>query len=266
VPVLSQAQIAQVARAAGLPGDPDIWAAVAMAESSGRTDVVNQIGCVGLWQINQPVHVKRHPQWTVAWLQNPMNNAKAAKEIYRSQGWAAWEAYTGPDGKGSDGPWRDYYKKGTGGVSPVFDWNDPFNLWPDEWGDAPGSPGGDKLNEWFGGDGSTDGELDLGFGSLGDVATGIGTMAEAVQKTAVWLGNARNWVRIGYVVGGGLLVALGLNIVARPLVEQLPTGRMAKMAKSLGKKGGKTAAKTTSSGGKKAAAKASSSEGGDGGE
>ena len=101
MPVLSYDQIVQVARAGGLPGDKDMWAAVAMAESSGRTDVVNSIGCVGLWQINQPVHIKTHPTWTVAWLQNPVNNAKAAAVIYRAQGMKAWEAYTGPDGTGA---------------------------------------------------------------------------------------------------------------------------------------------------------------------
>ena len=92
MPTLSQTQIAMYARAAGLPGDPDVWAAVAMAESSGRTDIVNSIGCVGLWQINQPVHVKRHPTWTVRWLSDPMNNAKAAKAIYASHAPQPWEA------------------------------------------------------------------------------------------------------------------------------------------------------------------------------
>ena len=228
MPTLSQAQISMIARSAGLPGDPDIWAAVAMAESSGRTDVVNSIGCVGLWQINQPVHVRRHPQWTVAWLQNPVNNARAAKEIYRSQGWAAWEAYTGPDGRGSDGPWRQFYR-GTpaSGTQRVFDFNDPFNLWPDAWGDAPGSPGGDTLNEWYGGDGSTSESLDPG---IGDIATTLGGIAEAVQKTAVWLGNAQNWVRVGYVTGGALLLLMGLSIVAKPAINAAPTGRIAKMA------------------------------------
>lgn len=246
MPTLTQAQIAQVARAAGLPGDPNVWAAVAMAESSGRTDVVNSIGCVGLWQINQPVHVKRHPQWTVAWLQNPVNNAKAAKEIYRSQGWNAWEAYTGPDGRGSDGPWRQYYKGPASGAQQVFDFNDPFNLWPDRWGDAPGSKGGDTLNEWFGGDGSTGQSLDPG---LGDVAKGIGTIAEAVQKSAVWLGDARNWVRIGYVAGGVLLVVMGLGIVAKPVLSATPVGRVAKVAGGAAKKAGAAVKAKTQSGG-----------------
>lgn len=237
MPTLSQAQIVQVARAGGLPGDPEIWAAVAMAESSGQTDTVNPIGCVGLWQINQPVHVKSHPTWTVAWLKNPVNNAKAAKVIYRAQGWAAWEAYTGPDGKGSDGPWRTYYKSGgTSGstVTPIFDWNDPFNLWPEDWGDAPDSLGGDTLNDLFDdGDGSTKKSVAPG---IEGVATGIGTIAEAVQKTAVWLGNAQNWVRIGYAAGGTLLVVMGLSIVAKPLASAAPVAKAAKVAAGAAKK------------------------------
>lgn len=228
---LTYQQIVQVARAGGLPGDPEVWAAIAMAESSGRTDVVNSIGCVGLWQINQPVHVRTHPTWTVAWLSNPVNNAKAAAYIYRAQGFAAWEAYTGPDGKGSDGPWRDYYQKSSSHSAQPASW------WGDFWDGFKGGfdvgPGPEDL--WDGGTGNDPGGSDLG---LGGVATGIGTIAEGVQKTAVWLGNARNWVRIGYVLGGGVLVVLGLGIVARPLMNAAPTGQIVKAAKKAAKKGG----------------------------
>jgi hypothetical protein len=231
MPTLSQAQIAQVARAGGLPGDPDVWAAIAMAESSGRTDVVNSIGCVGLWQINQPAHVKAHPTWTVAWLQNPVNNAKAAAVIYRAQGFSAWEAYTGPDGKGSDGPWRQYYK-GSGGSGAT-----PVNWW-DDFKDGFGKgfdfgPGPEDL--WDGGTGNDPSLSDIS--GIGDVATGIGAIAEAVQKTAQWLGNARNWIRVGYVAGGGLLLALGMTIVARPLINGTPVGQVTKAAtKTVAKK------------------------------
>lgn len=227
MPVLSYAQIVQVARAGGLPGDKDMWAAVAMAESSGRTDVVNSIGCVGLWQINQPVHVKTHPKWTVAWLQNPVNNAKAAAVIFRAQGMDAWEAYTGPDGKGSDGPWRQYYR-GSKGSADAAGWswddiigdgddfekgfNDPFGL-------------GDVLPDWA----NPQWDEYSDTGGLGDVAEGVGAIAEAVQKSAVWLGNSRNWVRIGYIAGGAVLVLMGLSIVAKPL-KATPAGRMAKAA------------------------------------
>ena len=218
--ILTQDQIVQVARAGGLPGDPEVWSAIAMAESSGDPTVVNEIGCVGLWQINQKAHVKAHPTWTVAWLQNPVNNAKAASVIYRAQGFDAWEGYTGPSGHGSSGNWRNFYRKSK--AVQVFDWNDPFGLWPKGWGKAPGSKGGDTLNDWTDGSGSTSQSLDPG---IGDVATGVGTIAEAVKKTAVWLGNSKHWVQIGYVVGGGVLVLLGLTIVARPLLNATPTGR-----------------------------------------
>lgn len=219
---LSQGQIAMIARAAGLPGDPNVWAAVAMAESSGRTDVVNSIGCVGLWQINQRAHVKAHPTWTVAWLKNPLNNAKAAKVIYADQGWGAWEAYTGPDGRGSDGPWKDY--QGKGGAVPAGWWDD----FKDGFGDGFDlGPGPEDLF-----DGGTGNDGIDSLGALGDVATGVGTIAEAVQKAAVWMGEAKNWVRIGYVVGGGLLVAMGLAIVAKPILAGTPMARAATKAKA----------------------------------
>lgn len=232
MPTLSQSQIASVARSGGLPGDPYVWAAIAMAESSGRTDVVNSIGCVGLWQINQPEHVKSHPTWTVKWLQNPVNNAKAAKVIYNQQGLKAWEAYTGPDGTGSDGPWRGYYAKKSSVTQAAF-WDDPLK---DFWDDLLGPPErGPGSKEWEEGNlddpfglGEVGGGLDLG---IGDVAKGIGTIAEAVSKTAVWLGNARNWVRIGYVAGGALLVGIGLNIIAKPAVmKAAPAARAVKKA------------------------------------
>lgn len=68
-----------------------IMTAIALAESSGQTDVVNSIGCVGLWQINQPVHPELG---TTDSLKNPANNAKAAGSILRSQGLTAWQTYT----------------------------------------------------------------------------------------------------------------------------------------------------------------------------
>ncbi|MFJ3812581.1 transglycosylase SLT domain-containing protein [Streptomyces sp. NPDC090073] len=217
---LTYKQIVRVARAGGLPGDPEVWAAVAMAESSGRTDVVNSIGCVGLWQINQPAHVGSHPTWTVSWLSNPINNARAAAVIYHQQGWDAWEAYTGPSGHGSSGPWRAYYQKNSKHAAESASWwGDFWNGFKDGFDTGPGPE--DLV------DGGTGNDPDV-MGGLGDVAKGIGTIAEAVAKTAVWLGNSKNWVRIGYVAGGGVLVALGLTIVARPVLSGTPAARAAK--------------------------------------
>lgn len=223
---LTYQQIVQVARTGGLPGDPEVWAAIAMAESSGRTDVVNSIGCVGLWQINQPVWVKTHPSWTVAHLKNPVNNARAAAVVYHAQGFKAWEGYTGPSGAGSTGTWRTYYQSdSTNKVQPANWWND---FWKGFKSGEDVGPGPEDL--WDGGTGN-DPSLDSATQGLGDVATGVGAIAEAVQKASVWLGSSKNWVRVGYVVGGGVLVLLGLTIVARPLIAGTPVARAATTAR-----------------------------------
>lgn len=93
---LSARQIGRAAYTAGFRGDSLVTAiAVAIGESSGRVEVVNSIGCVGLWQINQPVHVSAHPTWTRAWLQNAVNNARAAYSLSGGgRTWGPWVVYT----------------------------------------------------------------------------------------------------------------------------------------------------------------------------
>lgn len=90
--------IAQINAGAGFSGEDLITSvAVVLAESGGNAKVVNRIGCVGWFQINQPVHVKAHPTWTRAYLQDPRNNAKAAYALFVANGkrWSpTWEAYT----------------------------------------------------------------------------------------------------------------------------------------------------------------------------
>lgn len=95
--VMSAIEIAQVAVNAGFKGKNTVQlaTAIALAESSGNATVINSIGATGLWQINQPVHVKAHPTWTKQWLQNPNNNAKAAYVLSNGgKNWTPWEAYT----------------------------------------------------------------------------------------------------------------------------------------------------------------------------
>lgn len=89
--IQSVGQLKALAQQAGFP-DPATAAAIAEAESSGNPDVVNSIGCVGLWQINQPAWASKG--WSVAWLQVPANNAAAAYIVYQAQGWQAWTTYT----------------------------------------------------------------------------------------------------------------------------------------------------------------------------
>lgn len=186
---LTQGQVYAIALAAGLP-NAKVMAAVAMAESSGRTDVVNSIGCVGLWQINQPVWVKSHPTWTVAWLKNSANNAVAAKVIYKAQGLKAWEAYTGPDGTGSDGPWRQY---------------------------ADSSVVAEQVS-------ATDATQ---TGALEKITPDwLETIGSGVVATADVLVNPRTWLRVSYGIVGAVLVAGGLFLMVRNTAVQQVAGQV----------------------------------------
>jgi hypothetical protein len=201
---LTQPQIEMVARAAGLPGDPKVWAAVAMAESSGVTTAKNPAsGTYGLWQIH-PVHRKEHPTWTEKWLADPVNNARAAAVVYAQQGWGAWEAYT-------SGAYQHYLKQPvtSGGTVSQADWQDWLK------GLIPLGPGGLILPEELGGTGAIDGAL--------DVAEGVGSIAEAVQKAGTWMSQPKNWVRIAYVWGGGFFVLVGVYVIASPVIAKAAT-------------------------------------------
>lgn len=207
---LSLNQMALIAATAGLPGDPWLWAAVGMAESTGRTDVVNSIGCVGIWQINQPVHVKANPTWTVGWLKNPVNNALAAKKIYNSQGMNAWEAYT-------NGAYKKHYKNG--GVVKVTD--KPVDKRTCEDYFAPGSPGMELCLE--------EGESPQDIPTPGEALNAI---PDALKKTADFLVNPRTWLRVAYGVGGGILVLGGLFLLAEKSAGITAAGRMGKAIRS----------------------------------
>lgn len=86
MPAMTSDQVLTLLRNNGVK-DTDLgsWLATAKAESSLNPAVVNSIGATGLFQINQPVHVKDHPDWSIAFLQNPQNNVAAARVV--SNGW-----------------------------------------------------------------------------------------------------------------------------------------------------------------------------------
>jgi cell wall-associated NlpC family hydrolase len=72
-------QIYQAALSAGFtPDQATTWTAIALAESGGRVDALNDQGehSVGLWQINLDAHEDRWGDLT-----DPYNNARAAYEI-----------------------------------------------------------------------------------------------------------------------------------------------------------------------------------------
>lgn len=110
--VLSARQLAIHAKNAGFgrsasdptdkPGNPTeiiIAVSVALAESGGRVRAIhrNKDGSVdrGPWQINSV-----HDQYDESLLLNdPRYNARAAYDIFRSQGWNAWTKYRNGDYK-----------------------------------------------------------------------------------------------------------------------------------------------------------------------
>lgn len=95
MPRYTALQIGQVAYAAGLRGDALAKSiAIAIAESSGRTDVVNLIGATGLWQINEPVWRSADPAFTIEGLKDPQTNARAMMLISKNgTNWHPWSTY-----------------------------------------------------------------------------------------------------------------------------------------------------------------------------
>ena len=90
--VLSLAQLRELATAVGM-AEPDVGAAIAMAESSGNTKAVGDKGeSIGLWQINIPSCPKRFKNRDM--LKNAGFNAEAA--LAMSNGgteWTAWRTF-----------------------------------------------------------------------------------------------------------------------------------------------------------------------------
>lgn len=92
--VTTARQLQDYLRAAGWPENLVVtMAAIGLAESSGNPNAVNWTSrehSVGLWQIN----LNAHPQYTDAQMRDPVQNARAALDIYNRQGLRAWGAYT----------------------------------------------------------------------------------------------------------------------------------------------------------------------------
>lgn len=112
---LTCAQVAELVKRVGFPNTAVpganlylhvVMVAVCKAESSNREEIVNSIGCVGLFQINAPVHKK----YDARLLKQGEYNTKAALDIYKSQGLRAWEAYT-------NGAYKKYVDEARRGVA-----------------------------------------------------------------------------------------------------------------------------------------------------
>jgi hypothetical protein len=89
---------------------------------------------VGPFQINVLAHAQYNTPQGIAWLQDPTNNARAALQIFRSQGLRAWGSYT-------DGRYRQYLTPGANDPSPAGN----LGISPDQ------LPGLSSVGDIFGG-------------------------------------------------------------------------------------------------------------------
>lgn len=187
--------------------------AVAMAESSGRTGVVNKSGNTGLWQIG-PAGTKNDAGvgLSSAALKDPLTNARAAHTIYVRAGhsfakdWAVWKS-------GAAG--RELAKiLGAGGLGAAVTGatgaiGDAGSLAGQETGSMLQATGGalaDQVQSMQGGV----------LGQLGTILS--------------WVTTPAKWLRVAYVVGGGVLLVAGVNQMARPITAPVVKGA-AKVAK-----------------------------------
>ena len=84
---------------------------------------------------------------------------------------------------------------------------------------------------------------DQGQSTVGKIADALNPVDELKafvdigNKTARWVSNAENWVRVGYVVGGGALIVVGLVMMLQSttlgsaVTQVIPAGRVASMVK-----------------------------------
>lgn len=82
------------------------------------------------------------------------------------------------------------------------------------------------------------------LGKVGDALNPVDELSSAIEtlnKTARWVSNSENWVRVGYVVGGSAMIVVGLVMMIQSttlgsaLTNVIPAGRVANLAKKVAK-------------------------------
>lgn len=187
---LSQSEIYSLAKSVGLSdGRAKVAAAIAMAESGGNPNAHNSKppdDSYGLWQINMlgslgPARRKSLGLSANSDLFNPQTNAKAMKEISSGGGnFSPWSTYT-------NGSYLKFLNK------DVKDESSDPGFW-------------DKVG------GAITGAIP-GYNAIKDTGEAAVTAVGYLSKTATWLSDSDNWVRIAYVTGGGIIVLAGLYAV-----------------------------------------------------
>lgn len=217
---LTMSECYTLALGVGLPpAEAKKAAAIAMCESGGDPNAHNTRppdDSYGLWQINMLGRLgpERRAQFGITsndQLFSPAVNAKAMKSVYTKAGnsFRPWSTY------GT----RDYFQyMGT----KVADERTTDPRWWDKYlqpvAKALDTPGVNPFS----------------------TAEAAANALEYVGKSARWLSDSRNWVRVGYVVLGGVIVTVG----AVKLTTSTPAGRtVAGVATTVATGGASTVAK-----------------------
>ena len=221
---LSQNDLYNLAIGQGLtPARAKVASAVGMAESGGDPNQHNYNLSTGddswgVWQINMlgamgPARRKQLGISDNSQLTDPTINARAMAMLSDNGGdFSPWSTYTTLD------PNRSYRRFMTTDLTQTASSSSGGN-WVDKI--LPGSP----------------------------VSTAE-TFAQAFNKTAAWVSNSDNWVRIAYVAGGSIVILVGLSYMlsdtaaGRAITGTVPAGRAVKTVRTV-----KTASSTPSPGG-----------------
>lgn len=178
----TQSQLYSALVAVGIPADrARIGAAIAMAESGGNLTAHNAVApdnSYGPWQINMigalgPARRALYGLSTNEQLYDLPTSARVVKGISSNgSNWGPWSTYK----SGS-------YKAFLGNTVA----NDPTGIHIP----IPSLPGLSDITAPF---------------------QGFGKIIDGVSKTASWISNSSNWVRILYVTGGVVVIVVGLDM------------------------------------------------------
>lgn len=187
--------------------DAKIMGAIGMAESSGDSNAHNDNPATkddsyGLWQINMRYHTHKELQiHDNKDLFIPLQNADAAHRIFKNEGFKAWSTY-------KNGDYKKYLSKADADKAT----QDELNKNPME-----SSPIGEALDNGI--------DISNPFSAVFELANDVG-------KAASWISTPSNWLRVLYVVGGGVVIIAGIAYLAKDTAIQGVAGSAIKGLKS----------------------------------
>lgn len=213
---LTAGQIKGLAQDAGFnASDSVVMTAIALAESGGDPTSHNGIppdDSYGLWQINMfgslgPARMKQFHLTSATQLFDPRINAVAAHAIWATSGFRAWSTYT-------SGAYKLYMAKAKADAAQsqaTQGVGDDLTIGGEIVGGIVGGPLGAAGAGILG-------NSDIGSSATGIVDAGI-NLANDAAKTAVWISNPSNWLRILYVAGGAAAILIAAQSLFKPVTD-----------------------------------------------